>query len=63
MYISAKEKRIMLKKILAVTMAVVMIFTAIPLVSAARRNIYPVVMVSGFGATIKHHGCVLVSFQ
>lgn len=41
----------MLKKILAVTMAVVMIFSAIPLVSAARRNIYPVVMVSGFGAT------------
>lgn len=41
----------MLKRILAVTMAIVMIISAIPMVGAARRNIYPVVMVSGFGAT------------
>ena len=41
----------MFKKVLALVMAFVMIFSAIPMVSAIRRNVYPVVMVSGFGAT------------
>ena len=41
----------MFKKIMALALVFVMIFSTIPMASALRRDLYPVVMVSGFGAT------------
>lgn len=41
----------MFKKISAVLLALVMVFCALPMASAASKDVIPVVLVSGFGAT------------
>lgn len=51
MYFTAKEKMQMFKKILAVSLALVMAFCALPMASAASKDVIPVVLVSGFGAS------------